>query len=271
MLIDTHAHLMFPEFVEDLPGVLQRAREAGVEKIINVGCGVESSREALEMADLSPDGGLPQLFATLALHPYDADQCSEELMGEWGRWIEEDRVTSEKDGGGRKIVAVGETGLDYFKSKVEPEIQRASFRRHLELAQKYGLPVIVHNREADEDCLDILGEFPSVPAVFHCYGSSLEFAKKVWERGYITSFTGIITFPNAAELREVVKMAPMDKFFLETDCPYLAPQAYRGKRNEPSYVAEVAKCIAEVKGEDFKKIAEKSTANAIRFFRPHIA
>ncbi len=266
MLIDTHAHLMFPEFSSDLSEVLQRAREAGVGKIINVGCGVESSREALEMADLSPDGGLPQLFATLALHPYDADQCSEELMGEWGRWIEEDRVTSEKDGVGRKIVAVGETGLDYFKSKVEPEIQRASFRRHLELAQKYGLPVIVHNREADEDCLEILGEFPSVPAVFHCYGSSLEFAKKVWEKGYITSFTGIITFPNATELREVVKAAPVGQFFLETDCPYLAPQTYRGKRNEPSYVLEVAQEVAKIKNIEFETVAEYSGRNAKKFF-----
>ncbi len=261
MLIDTHAHLMFPEFAEDLPEVLRRAREAGVEKIINVGCGVESSMQAVEMADV-PSG----LYATVALHPYDADQCSEELMGEWGQWIEGDRVTSEKDGGGRKIVAVGETGLDYFKSKVEPEIQRASFRRHLQLAQKYGLPVIVHNREADADCLEILGEFPSVPAVFHCYGSNLEFAKKVWERGYITSFTGIITFPNAAELIEVVKAAPMGQFFLETDCPYLAPQAYRGKRNEPSYVAEVAREVAKTKNVEFEAVTEYSGQNAGKFF-----
>lgn len=261
MLIDTHAHLMFPEFKDDLSEVLQRAAESGVGKIVNVGCGVDSSREAVEMAGSERTGDLPRLFATVALHPYDADQCSEELMGEWGRWIEKDRAS-----GGGKIVAIGETGLDYFKSKVEPEVQRASFRRHLQLAQKYGLPVIVHNREADEDCLEILNEFSSVPAVFHCYGSSLEFAKKVWDRGYITSFTGIITFPNAAELRGVVKAAPMDKFFLETDCPYLAPQSMRGKRNEPSYVVEVAKCVAEVKCVDVDEVARNSGENAQKFF-----
>lgn len=257
MLIDTHAHLMFPEFAEDLSGVLERAREAGLGKIVNVGCGIESSRQALEMADV--DAGL---FATLALHPYDADQCDEVLMERWAAWIEADRL----EGGPAEIVAIGETGLDYFKSKVEHEVQKTSFRRHLQLAEKYGLPVIVHNREADQDCLDILGEFPSVPAVFHCYGSSLEFAEKVWERGYITSFTGIITFPNASELREVVKAAPMDKLFLETDCPYLAPQNYRGKRNEPSYVVEVAKCVAEVKGLAFEDVAVATTKNAMNFF-----
>ena len=139
------------------------------------------------------------------------------------------------------------------------------------MARKFNLPVIVHNRGADEDCLRILNEFndgvgSGVKAVFHCFGSDLVFARRVWEAGYFTSFTGIITYPSAGDLREVVREMPMDKFLVETDCPYLAPQAFRGKRNEPAYVVEVLKCIAEVKGIGFEEIEKVAEANTFKFF-----
>ena len=246
---------MFPEFKDDFESVILRAKAAGLKGIVNVGCGVEASRQSVEMAD----GKF--LYATVGLHPYDSLEISDELMGEWENWIMED-----KKGTLKKILAIGETGLDYFKSKIDPEKQRLSFRKHLELAQKTGLPVIVHNRDADEDCFNLLREFEDVKAVFHCFGSTLKFAQKVWEAGYFTSFTGIITYPNAGELREVVKAAPLEQIMIETDCPYLAPQAYRGKRNEPAYVVEVARCIADVRGLSFEEIVELVTKNSERFF-----
>ena len=257
MLIDTHAHIMFPEFDEDRDEVIQRAKDAGLKAIVNVGCGVDVSAKSVEMAD----GEF--LYATVGLHPYDASELSEDLMEEWEELILKDFQDNARL---RRVVAIGETGLDYFKGKVDPEKQKESFRAHLELAKKIGLPVIVHNRDADEDTLELLLQFPDVRAVFHCYGSDLEFARRVWGVGYVTSFTGIITYPSAVALREVVKEAPMDQFMVETDCPYLAPQAFRGKRNEPSYVVEVAKMIAEVKGLSYEKISQVSTANAEKFF-----
>ena len=231
--------------------VVARAKAAGLKRIVNVGCGREASARSVEMAD----GEF--LYATVGLHPYDALDVSEDLMREWERIIKT-RL--------RRIVAGGETGLDYFKAKIDHEKQKRSFRLHLELARAVGLPVIVHNRYADEDCLNLLQEFPQVKAVFHCFGSSMDFARVVWEAGYLTSFTGIITYPNAADLRRVVAEVPMDKFMVETDCPYLAPQAYRGKRNEPAYVVEVVKEIAKVKGHDFDEMAKIATRNTEAFF-----
>lgn len=273
MLIDTHAHLMFPEFDVDREEVVLRAREAGLRAVVNVGCGIESSRRGVEMARADRSGFL---YATLGLHPYEADQVTDELMGEWEKWILEDRAGRSTrgtgvDGAGADvgvgcIVAIGETGLDYLKSQIDHEQQKMSFRKHLELAMKVGLPLIVHNRGADEDCLGILKEFFRLKAVFHCYGSTLEFAKRVWEAGFMTSFTGIITFPSAKELREVVKEVPLDKFMIETDSPYLAPQAYRGKRNEPAYVVEVVKMIAEVKGMGVGEVEKVAVENTEKFF-----
>lgn len=255
-MIDTHAHLMFPQFKDDFEGVIKRAASAGVSKIINVGCDEESSAQAVKMA-LQYDF----LYATVGLHPYDAEKASREIFDKW------ERIILGYASALKRIVAIGETGLDYVKAEVDKEKQKRSFRMHLELAQKVELPVIVHNRGADEDCFELLQQFPKVCAVFHCYASNLEFARKVWEAGYFTSFTGIITYPSAADLREVVKNVPMDKFLVETDCPFLAPQEYRGKRNEPAYVAEVVKCIAEVKGLSIDEIDEISTKNAIGFFK----
>ncbi|MBI5754529.1 TatD family hydrolase [Candidatus Peregrinibacteria bacterium] len=281
MLIDTHAHIMFPEFDEDREDVIGRARAAGLQHIVNVGCGAGSSALSVKMAKDDESGFL---YATVGLHPYDALDISDELLEEWEKWILADR----KGGGERKIIAIGETGLDYFKSNVDHERQKFSFLKHLELAVKLGLPVIVHNRAADEDCFGLLKQFSRdgelykklvqdcgcdenemepVRAVFHCYGSTLEFARKVWAAGFYTSFTGIITYPSAKELREVVKEAPLDKFMVETDCPYLAPQGHRGKRNEPSYVVETAQKIAEVKGIDFERLSKIATENTRKFFK----
>lgn len=258
MIIDTHAHLMFEQFEGKVEEVIARAKAAGVEKIVNAGCGIESSRQSIEMAD-KYEG----LYATVGCHPYDAADVTEELMAEWEKLINENK----------KIVAVGECGLDYVKAKVDPEIQKKAFRMQLQLAQRTGLPVIVHNRDADDDCLEILDEFsgndekPQIYAVFHCFGSNVEFARKVWYRRHLTSFTGIITYPNSEELLKVVDEVPMDSFMVETDCPYLAPQNYRGEQNEPAYVVDVVKKIAEMKGgASDDSVMRASTQNAQQFF-----
>ncbi len=256
-LIDTHAHLMFDEFKNDIENVLKRAKDAGVGKIINIGCDVKSSISAHEMS-LKYE----EFYATLGLHPYDALYASDELMTEWEKLISENK----------KIVAIGECGLDYFKSTVPREDQKKGFKMQLKLAQKCGLPVVIHNREADDDTFNILkafdgkdGEEP-LAIVFHCYGSDVNFAKELWKKGYMTSFTGIITYPNAMSLRDVVKECPIDRFMVETDCPYLAPQKYRGKQNEPSYVIEVVEKIAEIKGLSVAEVERISTENAMKFF-----
>jgi TatD DNase family protein len=253
MYIDTHAHLWFDHFKDDLSDVVLRAKEAGVHKIINIGCDEKSSLRSLEMT-----GEFEGMYASLGLHPYDAEAFSDDLMVEWSALVEENRD---------KIVAIGETGLDYFKTKLDPEIQKKSFRGQMELAEKLNLPVVVHNREADEDCLSILKERPDVKAVFHCFGSNLEFAEKVWSAGYFTSFTGIVTYKNAEELREVLKVAPADKIMVETDCPYLSPQKYRGERNEPSFLIETVKQMAECKNLSVEELGEQLSKNSNAFFK----
>jgi TatD DNase family protein len=264
---------MFPEFKDDLSQILSRAWEAGVSKIVNVGCSKEASKQAVEMAKADMASGGDFLYATLGLHPYDVFDATDELIEEWEKWILEDQ-----NSGRKRIVAIGEIGLDYYVRhgdradnspilSVPKEKQKEGFIKQLEFAVRVGLPVIIHNREADEDTFEILRKFPKARCVFHCFGSNLEFAKKVWVAGFMTSFTGVITYPNASNIREVVKEVPMDKFMVETDCPYLAPQVYRGKRNEPSYVVEVAKMIAEVKGISLEEVQRVATENSERFFK----
>lgn len=274
MIIDTHAHLQFPEFNSDIEDVLKRAAEKGVGKIINVGCNLDACSRGLTLIDLYDSTGSAngqkgsmetsgvELFATLGLHPYDAEVLTDDLLKNW-----EEKIKKY----GKKIVAIGEIGLDYFKAQVSHEIQQDAFKRQIEFAQKMNLPIVVHNREADEDTLRILresglGKGGTGKVVFHCYGSSLDFAREVWKEGFYTSFTGVITYPNAADLREVVAECPNGRWMVETDCPYLAPQGMRGQRNEPSYVKEVLEKVAEVKGlrlGDAEKLQEE---NAVNFY-----
>ena len=272
MIIDTHAHLMFPEFKDDLEEVLKRASQAGVGKIINVGCSVETCRQAMKgmkkyyELNSQEKFGI-ELFATLGLHPYDAEFLTDDLLKDWEEKIRKfNNCSVGQKCGSRKIVAIGEIGLDYFKADVPKDVQKEAFRRQLQFALEINLPVIIHNREADEDAFDILGEFSGLKVVFHCYGSSLDFAKKLWESGFYTSFTGIITYPKASGLREVVRECQIDKWMVETDCPYLAPQKFRGQRNEPAYVVEVLKKIAEIKKLGFEECEKLQEENVKNFY-----
>lgn len=256
MFIDTHAHLDFPEFKPDLEQVIQRAQNVGVRKIINVACDLKTCGT---VANLTKKYDF--IYSTLGLHPYESRFATPELMNKFFEQVKADRAS-----GSKKIVAIGECGLDYFKAKISHEEQIRAFKLQLDLALKLDLPVIIHSRDSESDVLEILKEFPGVRFVFHCYGGNIENAGKILDAGGMISFTGIITYPKAENVRDVAIYTPLDRIMSETDCPYLAPQKYRGQRNEPAYVVEVVKEIGRIKNLPLEKIESALQKNAEEFF-----
>jgi TatD DNase family protein len=250
MLIDTHCHIQFDPLFSNVDNVIDRAVKEGVEKMIVVGCDIESSKKAIKLSDK-----YEQIFASVGLHPQDSKNLTDKM------WREFTELARHK-----KVVAIGETGLDYFKQYSSKGIQQDVLKKHIKLAKSLNKPLIIHNRSANEDCLQILQNERVERAVFHCFGSELTFARKVWKAGYMTSFTGIITYPKANNLREIVEECPLDVIMIETDSPFLAPQKFRGKTNEPSYVLEIALEISRIKNLSFKQLAEITTKNAENFF-----
>ncbi|MCK5471968.1 TatD family hydrolase [Candidatus Gracilibacteria bacterium] len=250
MLIDTHCHLDFTEFTRDFKETLVRARSVGVQKFVIPGVELSNSRAAVALAEKF-DG----VFAAVGVHPHAADSVDERTLNEL-----------EKLAASQKVVAVGEIGLDFFRMKNSPEIQKNAFRQQLELAQKLNLPVIIHSRAADSEILETLDEF-KVRGVFHCFGSDWDFAEKVLARGFFIGLTGIVTFPNAKDLHEVAKKISLEKLLIETDAPFLAPQKFRGQRNEPAFVREVAEIIAKLRGISVEEVAKQTTENAEELFQ----
>ena len=252
MIIDTHTHLDFPDFRNEIDEVIERARRVGVEYLINVGVSVQSSKRSIELAKR-----YNQIFASAGIHPNEASKVSEE---DWSRL--EILAASEK------VVAIGETGLDYYRERSSQHDQKQLFHRHLDLARKLSLPVIIHNRDASSDCIEILRSYnDTIEGVIHCFSGSNEIMKEFLELGFHISFAGPVTFPGADALREVVKTVPVERLVLETDCPFLAPQPKRGTRNEPSYLEHVIPVLAELQklsAEDLKRI---TTHNAKKLFR----
>jgi TatD DNase family protein len=258
MYIDTHAHLSFPELAGELPRVLERAYAAGVTQMISVGTTLADSRVVVELA-----GRCDGVWAAVGLHPGDVPESSLTQMPAL-------RALAASP----KVVAIGETGLDYYReAKNDPvlrEQQTELFRAQLELARELKLPVIIHNRSADEEMLAMLRAFsPSIQpwGVMHCFSSDVQFALACIELGLLISYTGILTFKNATQLHEVAGRVGLEHVMLETDSPYLAPVPHRGKRNEPSYIPLIAQMLAAVKGVDVAEIAHITTANAVRLFR----
>jgi len=259
MLIDTHAHLNFEAYKNDLNDVIKRCNELKMA-VINVGAQFETSQKAQELTKYE------NFYASLGLHPihvFDEDF----FVNDYKQLISE------------KVVAIGETGLDYFHIKEKNisldkvlEKQKQVFISHIDLAKSNNLPLILHGRNSVDvqtcysDMLRILKSDNYNNAVVHCFGSNLDDAKAVLNFGLYIGFTGIITYKNATDLREVVKFAPLDKILIETDSPYLAPQKYRGERNEPSYVIEVARQIAEIKNLSLKKVIDSTWENAKKLF-----
>jgi len=249
-LFDTHAHLHFPEFSEDLQEVLARARAAGVGRILTVGTDIESSRAAVTLADREPD-----VWAAVGIHPHDAASADSGALDDLERLAGADRV-----------VAVGETGLDFFRDLSPREAQVEAFRAQLALARRLQKPVLVHCRDAHAETLAILAEarVGDVGGIMHCFSGDLDIARRCWDLGLLISLAGPVTYPRAGALPEVARAAPADRFVLETDCPFLPPQPHRGQRNEPGYLALTAARVAELRGEPLDALAARTTANARR-------
>lgn len=247
--IDSHAHLSDERLLPDLEGVLERARAAGVEAVVTVGTHREDWRRVADLAARHP-----QVHAVAGVHPHTADQATPEALAELRALAEE-----------RRIVAIGETGLDYFYDNAPREAQRGAFLRHLELARETGLPVVVHTRSADADTADVLADARGVRGVLHCFSGGRALLERAVEAGWYVSFSGMITFRKYADA-ELVRMVPADRILVETDSPYLAPVPHRGRTNEPSFVPFVAAKAAEIRGEEPAELAAATVRNTRAFY-----
>ncbi len=254
MFIDSHCHLDrldLSPYDNDFSKMLQAASDRGVDKMLCVSIALEQFPSMYELIAQHNN-----VFASVGVHPLSAadEQVTVEQLAEKAALD--------------RIIAIGETGLDYFYQTDTQELQQTSFKNHLVAASKLNLPTIVHTRDAQEDTLQMIREHGSLDAagVLHCFTESLEMAKEALDLNYMISFSGIITFKNAAELREVVKQVPLNRILIETDAPYLAPVPHRGKKNEPKYVVEVAQCIADLKGISVEEVAETTTENFYQLF-----
>lgn len=254
MLVDSHCHLDFPEFREERDSVVQRARDAGVGLMLTICTHISRFNQVQEVAEAYPD-----VFCTVGIHPHHAAD----------EFVHSDTANVIQLAAGRKVVGIGETGLDYFYDKSPRDIQQESFRRHIRAAIETGLPLIVHTRDADADTIRILreeGTGTRLKGLLHCFSSSRQLADDALEFGFHISFSGIVTFKKSEELREVARVVPMDRLLVETDAPYLAPVPMRGKRNEPAFVAHTIRALADVKGISEAEMARVTTANFLRLF-----
>lgn len=255
-LIDTHAHLTFPEFEKDRDEVLKRAWDVGLEAIIVIGAGAgfEGNVEVLDYVK-----GKEGLYATVGIHPHDSER------------VDLDRTVKDlgKLAGNEKVVAIGEIGLDYYRKHSSRDSQLNCFKRLLELSFELKLPISIHDRDAHRDTLFTLREYRSElnGGIFHCFSGDVDMAHEVIELGFYIAIPGVVSFKNAGELKEVVREIPIEKFVLETDCPYLAPVPHRGKRNEPAYVLHIAEEIAKIKGLSVEDVARITTINARRAYQ----
>ena len=253
MLVDSHCHLDFPDFAAELDAVVERARSAGIGRMVTISTRVRKFPQVLSVAEKYPD-----IFCSVGTHPHNAH---EELDIDAAALV---ALTKHP-----KVVALGEAGLDYHYDKSPRDAQAQGFRQHIAAARETGLPLVIHSREADADMSRILEEETGkggFPAVLHCYTGGRDLAFKAMELGLYIGFTGILTFKNGQDLRDIAKDLPAERILVETDSPYLAPLPYRGKRNEPSYVVNTAKVLAETRGVSEDEIARQTTENFFRLF-----
>ena len=250
-LIDTHSHLNHPRLLRGLPDVLARARAAGVSAMIVVGYDLPSSRKAVELAESNPD-----VWAAVGVHPHDAADVSQDDLSEIRALARSERV-----------VAIGETGLDFYRDLSPRPAQEKAFEDHLALGAELGLPVIVHCREAEEEVLAALeSDIPRSPVIWHCFDGTLDHARRALDLGLFLGFGGRVTYRNAAHLREAAAVVPADRMLLETDCPYLAPEPKRGRDNEPANLVVIAEALAGARRTDAVTVARTTAANAQRIF-----
>jgi TatD DNase family protein len=258
MFVDSHAHIDGPEFDADRDEIIARAHAAGVTTILNVGTG-DPHTGVFERA-IEVGRRYPSVYTAIGTHPHDA------------RFYDDDaeQKTKELIKSGARVVAWGEIGLDFHYDNSPRDVQIDVFKRQLHAARECDVPVIIHTREAEPATIEILKtdyDGASRKGVFHCFSGSKDLALRALELDFMISFSGIVTFKKAEELREIAKEVPLDHLLIETDCPFLAPVPYRGKRNEPAYVVEVARCIAEVRGVETEEIARITTENFQRFLQ----
>ena len=251
MYFDSHAHLDDVRFETDFDDILARMRQNGVTAMMNIGCDLPSSENSVHMAEK-----FDWVWAAVGSHPDDANHVDEERIAVYKTLCENPRVK-----------AIGEIGLDYHYEDIPREIQQKAFRMQMQLAEELNLPVVVHEREAHEDGLKIVDEFPEVKGVFHCYSGSLEMAKELIKRGWYIGFTGVVTFKNARKAVEVAQNIPLERILIETDCPYMAPEPFRGRRNDPSLVPYVAAKIASLRDLTPEEVGKATSENAKRLFR----
>jgi TatD DNase family protein len=259
MLVDSHCHLDFPDFADELDGIVSRAEAAGVRRMVTISTRVREQAKLLAIAER-----FPNVYCSVGTHPHHADE-------EDGISIDELIALTQHP----KVVALGEAGLDYFYEHGSHEAQARGFRTHIAAARATGLPLVIHTREADENCGHILEEEMTkgaFRAVLHCYTGGRELAMKAVALGLYIGFTGILTFKKSDALRALAAELPEERILVETDAPYLAPGKFRGKRNEPSYVVETAKVLADARGVSLDKISRKTTENFFRLFSkvPHL-
>ena len=251
MFFDSHAHLDDRAFDRDREEILEGLSGCGVGLVMNIGCDLESSQRSVELAHR-----YPFVYAAVGSHPDDAAQVNGQLLDAYRELCRDERVK-----------AIGEIGLDYHYEDPPRAVQLPAFRMQLELAAEQKLPVVVHEREAHADGMELIRQFPDVTGVFHCYSGSLEQAKELVRRGWYIGFTGVVTFKNARKAVEVAQWLPLDRILIETDCPYMAPEPHRGRRNDSRLVPLVARRIAEIKGLSPEQVEQATTENAKRLFR----
>ena len=252
MLFDTHAHLNDPAFDPDREELMASFASAGVGLVMNAGCSLESSRDIVQMAEK-----YPWLYASVGSHPDSADEVNEAVLEEYRK------LCKQSD----KVKAIGEIGLDYYYEDIPREIQQRAFRLQMELAKELDMPVIVHERDAHNDGLAIVKEFPTVKGVFHCYSGSAEMARQLVNLGWYIGFTGVLTFKNARKAVETAASIPLDRIVLETDCPFMAPEPFRGKRNHPGYLCRMAEKLAEIRGISLEEVHAATMENGKRLYR----
>lgn len=256
-LVDSHAHLDFENFDVDRDAVIHNAQLAGITAIINIGINLETSRKAIALADQ-----YPFLYATVGIHPHDSAQMTE------SNWQQLEELIAHP-----KVVAIGEIGLDFYRDYAPREVQRQVLLRQLELAARFQRPVVIHTRNAWPEILPLFTETyrGKLTGVFHCFSGGDHEAQAVLSAGYFISFTGVVTFKNASALKIAAQSVPLQRLLLETDCPFMAPEPFRGKRCEPAYLPYSAQKIAEARGIDVAELAEQTTHNASNLFGISIA
>ena len=252
MLFDTHAHMDDRAFDADREELIRSFPEQGLALVMNPGCSLESSRNVDALTR-----EFPYLYGAVGSHPDVADEVDEAVLAEYRQIV----------AGNPKIKAIGEIGLDYHYEDIPREVQKKAFRLQMALARELGLPAIVHERDAHEDGMKIVEEFPELGGVFHCYSGSLEMAKWLIARGWYIGFTGVLTFKNARKALEVAANIPLERIVLETDCPYMSPEPFRGKRNDPTKLYRMAEKLAELRGLTVEEIHAITTENGKRLYR----